>query len=184
MLLRNTSSGLRPDAGDFASDITCAKAQISLRRNCVVSCSAKRKVPKRRPPRCRARCAYPVLPAWSRRLWNSARRNASVSAGLKQSSPTSPRPSELLGATQGPQLRSSSTAEPLQAVRGRRPVCLRRAVPNRAALLRDSREKLHDPGFRQLSPRCGPAPARENAAVPFSPRMQPALGSPREPGAI
>ena len=42
----NTSSGLRPDAGTFASDITCAKAQISLRRNCVVSCPAERKVTK------------------------------------------------------------------------------------------------------------------------------------------
>jgi hypothetical protein len=32
----------------------------------------------------------------------------SAAVGLKQSSPTSPRSSELLGATQGPQLRSAS----------------------------------------------------------------------------
>jgi len=45
-IAKNTSSGLRPDASDFVSDITCARAQISLRRNCVVSCSTRRKVTK------------------------------------------------------------------------------------------------------------------------------------------
>ena len=71
------------------------------------SCLAKRKSPKRKPPRYRALCAYPVLPAWPRRLWNShdAPKGAHV---LKQSSPTSPRPSELLGAIQGPQLRKAA----------------------------------------------------------------------------
>src|SRR6185369_13281912 len=71
------------------------------------SCSAKRKVPKRRPPRCRALSAYPVLPARPRRLWKShdAPKGAHV---LKQSSPTSPRSSELLGATQGPQIREAA----------------------------------------------------------------------------
>ena len=80
MLSRNTSSGLRPDAGDFACDITCAKAQISLRRNCVVSCSAKRKVTKEK--------AAPV----SRALRvPCAACLTSVAVELAQSEPQTPR---------------------------------------------------------------------------------------------
>ena len=67
----------------------------------------REKSPKRRPPRCRALCAFPALPARPRRLWNShdAPKGAHV---LKQSSPTSPRSSELLGAILGPQLRKTT----------------------------------------------------------------------------
>ena len=101
--VNNTSSGLRPDAGDFASDITCAWAQISLRRNCVVSCSAKRKVTKEK--------AAPVSRAHSRIPCAACLTSAAVElARCAQGRPRAqtvlaetPRPSELLGATQGPQ---------------------------------------------------------------------------------
>ena len=105
-IAKNTSSGLRPDASDFVSDITCARAQISLRRNCVVSCSTRRKVTKEKAAPVSRAVRFPC----AARLTSAAVELARCARGRPRAQTVlaeTPRPSELLGATQGPQIRQA-----------------------------------------------------------------------------
>jgi hypothetical protein len=88
----NTSSGLRPDAGDF---LLFGQEKVTKEKAAPVSRAVR--VP----------CAACLTSAAVELAQSEPQAPRTM---LRQSSPTPPRPSELLGATQGPQLRNAAAA--------------------------------------------------------------------------
>ena len=100
MFSGNTSSGLRPDAGTFllfGQEKGTKEKAAPVSRAVRVPCAA-----------CLTSAAVELAQSEPQ----------APRTELRQSSPTPPRPSELLGATQGPQLRNAEAAPGAEKVAG------------------------------------------------------------------